>query len=185
VKKKKITSTWARGGGEGGKFGYTPVVKEEEFENPFRLWQPDDGTCCRDLVNVSSFKLRIGKLRQFFFTRILCIVVPWRLQHMFVNSLINLKIFISTHRMLFKMQYFPSDIFYFKTIMKNLNISENNKINVKTAKVVEYVSKSYLKLMKIHLYFLYIIEFHDVSICSTLVNSRHLSVNVNHLHGFT
>jgi len=64
-------------------------------------------------------------------------------------------------------------------------MSENNKINVKTAKVVEYVSKSYLKLIKIHLYFFFIIEFHDVSICSTLVNFHLLSVNDLHLHGFT
>jgi hypothetical protein len=32
------------------------------------------------------------------------------------------------------MQYFPSNFFLFKKIMKILNISENNKINVKTAK---------------------------------------------------
>jgi hypothetical protein len=69
--------------------------------------------------------------------------------------------------------------------MKILNISENNKTNVKTAKVVEYVLKSYLKLMKIHLYFFFIIENHDVSICSTLVNFHHLSVNDLHLHGST
>jgi hypothetical protein len=48
--------------------------------------------------------------------------------------------FISRSRILLKTQYFPSESFVIEKKIKVFNISENNIINVKVAKVVGYLT---------------------------------------------
>jgi hypothetical protein len=70
-------------------------------------------------------------------------IVPWPFQHVSIKSLINFETFISTNGIFLNIHYFLSFTIFSdlqETIFETFNISENNTISVKLAKVLRSLS---------------------------------------------